>query len=188
MGPASTSYTGISTRSDSNSVWIYWNSAFSSATSGVTASNEVGVIASNEVSNRVIWMVPYGNYVGLSIDQSERERQIAASLTAREKREKIDRVARDLLLENLSASQRARFENERVFEVVGGSRKHRYLIDHTGGVTRIDEQGSIESYCIHPSYAHRIPTPDLILAKKLMLECDEETFLRTANATRRRAG
>ena len=48
---------------------------------------------------------------------------------------------------------------------------------------RLDEGGRpAEVYCIHPS--EWVPHEDNMLAQKLMLEYDEESFLRIANRSR----
>lgn len=55
---------------------------------------------------------------------------------------------------------------------------------------RVRAQGDIEAYerakflgtfCIHPSHSHDIPIPDSILLKWMMLQCEEEEFLKVAN-------
>jgi hypothetical protein len=192
-------------------IWNVWNQAYVYDTAQTVTSNQViwtvwqqAAGGQQTASAAMQAQVTYSNiYYGqqrLAIRQeTPEERQVRERLEAeqykrqqevRAKEQKIRAVARELLVAHLNRNQRQRFEAEKVFEVTGGSRKQRYLIYADGRVKRIDEQGPVESYCIHPSYAepdHNIPIEDLILAKKLMLEFDEETFLKTANATRLRA-
>jgi hypothetical protein len=157
MGSSSWSSSAVIT--DSNMTWTYW-------IRGHQESEEQRIAREQEEVR---------HQVRLAKELAERAR--------------VQSVAQKLLLDNLTREQRARFEKERVLEVIGGSHKHRYLIDAGGGVKRIDDKGPVESYCIHPRYdrdEHMIPVQDLILAKKLMLEHNEEEFLKTANATRLR--
>ena len=88
--------------------------------------------------------------------------------------------AERLLVEHLAPEQRAAYERDQFFEVVAALA--RYRIYHDGGVRRLGEDGrEVASYCIHPIGA--LPSGDLALAKKLLLETDEVAFLRIANAT-----
>jgi hypothetical protein len=189
--------------STSCAVWFDWNFAYvtASATSSVTTSS---------ASNVIVWASWNDGYSGASTEtrivtgagdtwgswnlvaqetEDARRQREAQTAAARALREKTDAIARDLLLKHLRPEQRKQFEAQRSFEVIGQSGKRRYLIESNGLVKRIDDKGPVESYCIHPDFREhpQLPVPDLILAKKLMLECDEDRFLKTANATRLRA-
>lgn len=179
----------------SSDVWGLWCAGYSGAAS-VTTYNYTA-------SSDVIWVNWNANQTGSSanliwgswnanqnhiihVDRVHSERD-----ENRKKQEKAAVIAKDLLLKHLSPQQRDQFEKDRMFEVLGKTQKNRYLIGADGSVKRVDEKGLVESYCIHPDYSRdpdfKIPASDLALAKKLMLEHDEETFLKTANATRLRA-
>jgi hypothetical protein len=123
------------------------------------------------------------NYTPISIAEvkAERQAEVAAWLKAEE--EALARAER-LLLSCLDEIQRDRFQKERVFEVIGRSRR-RYLVEYgwAGNVKILDETGkAVTKLCIHP--VRPVPVPDNLLAQKLMIETDEEQFLKTANHTR----
>lgn len=85
--------------------------------------------------------------------------------------------AKELLLENLTDSQRDEYLAHRHFFVVsqdGGQ----YRIENSS-IFRVDGGIDMESYCIHPEIA--VPTPDNMLVAKLLLECDFDRFKRVAH-------
>lgn len=92
--------------------------------------------------------------------------------------------AKELLLEHLDEEQRDRFERHKRFRV-RGSHGGVYDICHQT-VQRIEEVGErdrvLGTYCIHAG--GYVPEPDNMLAKKLMIEADEERFLAIANYSR----
>jgi hypothetical protein len=93
-----------------------------------------------------------------------------------------ERKARTLLLAMLTDEQRADLERASGFKVHVGDRVYEVAKGYAGNVYLLDEDGQrVERYCIHgPSY---LPDEDQMLAQKLMLETDEERFLRVANMT-----
>lgn len=104
-------------------------------------------------------------------------------------RQAADRKAEELLAEHLAPEQREQYRTNKSFEVVLKARfglgSKRYRINHgwSGNVALLDKDGrEVERYCIH--HRELIPVPDLLLAQKLMLETDEEQFLKIANRTR----
>jgi hypothetical protein len=122
----------------------------------------------------------------LAADRAERERREAA---ARELQE-AHRKAEELLATHLAPEQREQYRREKKFEVIlkarfglGSSRRYRVEHGWSGNVYLLDKDGrAIERFCIH--HRESVPVPDLMLAQKLMLETDEEQFLKTANRTR----
>jgi len=179
----------------SPSVWPAWNQAYTATASNIITTRYVVTTAANDTA----WLQWNGGLVlrqeneqqRLAREQQEREFEArlkaeSAEIIARQ-REAYAR-ARELLIRHLTLKQREQLEKEKVFEVLGKSGKHRYLIGEQGDVKRIDEKGPVESYCIHPPWQPKnLPPADLALAKKLMLEFDEDLFLKTANKTRLRA-
>jgi hypothetical protein len=92
--------------------------------------------------------------------------------------------AKQLLLEHLTSEQRETVEKNGWFVIEGGRSKKRYRIRSsgvTGNVEEMDGERVIAKYCCHIS--HSYPRSDHHLTQKLMLEWDEETFLRLANKT-----
>ena len=89
--------------------------------------------------------------------------------------------AEALLKANLNKAQRKQFKKDKYFTVYGGKTKRRYHIREgtISNITECDENGILKRrLCAHPL---DVPVHDTMLAQKLMLEHDEETFLRVAN-------
>jgi hypothetical protein len=90
--------------------------------------------------------------------------------------------ARALLVSMLDVKQRKQYERERFFEVVARGSRRRYRIREGthGNVRLLDDSGKeVTSYCAQPL---GVPVGDSMLAQALMLEHDEDAFLRVANA------
>lgn len=103
-----------------------------------------------------------------------------------------DKRAEALLLVNLTAEQAEDYRRTKSFEVIQPLqfgrpvRRYRITFKFAGNVFLVDEQGrAVAQYCIHAR--EPIPIADNMLAQKLMLEADEEQFLRVANRTVLRA-
>lgn len=97
--------------------------------------------------------------------------------------------ARELLHSMLDVKQREQLQTSRFFEVISKNSRRTYRIHQGthGNVKLLDDKGNeITSYCAQPDF---VPTEDSMLAQKLMIEHEEEAFLKVANATplRRRA-
>ncbi len=115
-----------------------------------------------------------------------RENARKARLLQEEKRKIAEARAEALLLHHLSPQQVADLKAKKCFYVFTKD-GHRYRVDRGshGNVKKVDAQDRIiESLCIQPV---GVPIPDILLAQKLMLECNEEEFRRIANIVRRRA-
>lgn len=97
-----------------------------------------------------------------------------------------ERAARERLLANFTAEQRETYERDEGFEVRGGWTRRRYKIcrGYANNIHVLDDGNKvIERLCAHPRGAYALPEPDVHLAQKLALECDEINFLETANVT-----
>lgn len=90
--------------------------------------------------------------------------------------------ARQLLLEHLTPRQRADFEARGHFHVTT-RRKHKYRITSrfAMGIIRLNARGKpMRAYCVSVMHG-QVPIEDAMLAHKLMLETDEDNFVRVAN-------
>lgn len=112
------------------------------------------------------------------LEREQRERDAAAKEAARRKR------AKDALLSVLTEAQRQQLETEKCFELQVNERLYR--VRPGSRVERLDPQSKqIESYfCIHPELRHNLPSEDVALSQKLLLETNEKEFLRIANETK----
>jgi hypothetical protein len=90
--------------------------------------------------------------------------------------------ARDLLREHLNETQREQFERAGSFVVVAQSGR-RYRI-RTATTSNVRDEAEGADYCMQfrsDPQCLSIPLEDLLLAQKVLLECDEPQFLRIAN-------
>ena len=87
--------------------------------------------------------------------------------------------ARTLLIEHLDPVQRESYEKHGLF-IVETPKKNRYRLGQHVGPRKLSGDKDTVSYCIH---TQGIPREDELLGFKLLLEANEEEFLKTANAT-----
>jgi hypothetical protein len=157
----------------------------------------VGQVSTNYVTaaNDTVWLqsaygigtstVTIGNYVvpvpetdEQRVEREQQERDEKAKEEARRKR------AREALVSVLTEAQRKQIEAEKCFDLQVNDRLYR--IRPGCRVERLDPQSkAIESYfCIHPELSHNLPSDDVALSQKLLLEANEKEFLRIANETK----
>jgi hypothetical protein len=88
--------------------------------------------------------------------------------------------ARDLLWEHLSDQQRGEYAAFGAFIAVGNETGQKYWINEEGELRRESDRAD---FClhIHCRQADVLPMEDQMLAKKIIIENDEDLFLRTAN-------
>lgn len=101
-----------------------------------------------------------------------------------EVREAANKRAEELMLAHLTPAQRLQIKAHGWFIVEGGRSKHNYMIRPTayaGNIEVTEWDGRRSRLCCHVD--HSIPVFDNALAQKLMLEHDEDAFLRIANRT-----
>ncbi len=103
---------------------------------------------------------------------------------ARQRLHRVEVTARaeSLLLSALNPIQAKDFRTTREFTVISKDGKRTYRITYgiAGNVILIEKGKPVARYCIYPI---GIPIEDVMLAQKLMLETDEESFIRIANRT-----
>ena len=94
------------------------------------------------------------------------------------------KTAEALLLRNLNDEQRASWEKHRGFWVTAKSGNRYWLDGQRPRGLPID--GPPQSYCIYSLDENglHLPIGDQILAQKLLIEADEDRFLKVANANR----
>lgn len=115
-------------------------------------------------------------------DPRAAEEQRALLLAEKERweaRQSAERRARALLLSHLSRQAKADLESRGGFWVTSQF-KNRYWVTKNSAVRFDDRGAAIQRYCIH-AVNYEIPAEDNALLRKLVLECDEDLFLRTAN-------
>jgi hypothetical protein len=118
--------------------------------------------------------------------ESPTPEQVAAELQAQADRLAEEQAAaaraRVILEENLTEEQRKQLADNNWFEVITPKGTYRIRRGWAGNVDRLDDGGRVrDRFCIHPSES--VPPEDNMLAQKLLLEANEEMFLRIANRT-----
>ena len=92
-----------------------------------------------------------------------------------------ERVALQLLHDVLSPEQRAQYDRNGIFDVIGGQSGIRYRI-RAGSRMNVEELGangcSVRTLCFVPKDG--VPVGDILVAQKLALELMEEEALRVA--------
>lgn len=171
-----------SSSSSSTTIWPEWNTAYQPVT---------------YITNQATWE----NWVVVCNDGYSTRTQ-PRQLTEEERAEREARVAEGrrlqaeaaaaakaaseraltLLLSALDEEQAAEYTEHQRFHVTATSGR-RYCIKHgrQHNVFLVDADGrAVREYCGH--VGESVPNEDNILAQKLLLEADEEAFIRVANA------
>lgn len=162
--------------------WNAWNNAF---TIGSTATI-TGITFQQTQQTWVSWNDQIYQQTAIGIQQWNPitpEQQAAMVKQCEERQKEIDAAkakAETLLLEHLNPEQRASYVNHGLF-IVETPKKNRYKLDRHRPPYKVENDKHTVSYCIH---THGVPKEDELLGFKLLLEANEEEFLRTANATR----
>lgn len=87
--------------------------------------------------------------------------------------------AKELLVQHLSPVQREMYEKTGMF-IVETAKKNHYRLHATRPPEKLVGEKVTHRYCIH---TYGVPREDELFGFKLLLEANEEEFLRTANAT-----
>jgi hypothetical protein len=196
------SSTSVTSAATNCRIWTRWNTDYS-ATTGVLTLSTTGTSATGDTVWR-IWNDNQWSDGGSGVvvqsaprvvspeehrRQQERQRESRRKDKARRReREQAATRAEKLLLEFLSPRQRKMLKRQDHFHLDVHSRDgsvRRYQINRgfQGNVKEVcRESGRIlRSYCIHGPY--NLPHADQMLAQMLLLQNDEEQFMRIANVT-----
>jgi len=175
----------MTSNAPSQATWGIWNGGM------LTVSTQIITMGSNvtlwQTWNNVYTLAPttLGNVVsyGYGSVESEEERVVRLEkekIVLQEMKEKEER-AEKILLSVLDEKQKETWKAEKRFEVVVKGKIYR--IKKRERVQLLDEKGKVKTaYCIHPDSSHALPSEDIVLTQKLLLESDEEAFLKIANS------
>lgn len=106
-----------------------------------------------------------------------RERESEEIKKMKEQKEAAEAKAKELLLDLIGKEELAVYEETgRVF--VKG-RKHDYIVQRTGFVQQI-QKGKVQDLCAHINKS-KYPLTDNVVGLKLLIESDEDQFLKIAN-------
>lgn len=188
----------MATLTVSGNIWPIWTSTAtpSATTTDVTWGYWVGGIDATTAGTTVIYTgtvwAGWSNNVIETQEQAQARREAQAARYAEqrrkedewaEQRKKARETAKALLEMLLDAQQKEQLASKKYFDVISKKgRKYRIRESIAGNVRLLEDSGreSVQ-LCIHPV---SVPEEDAMLAQKLMIETDEDAFLRTANLTR----
>lgn len=161
-------------------VWTTWNVDYPAQTVVFTVDT---ADAWNAWNNSWIPCMQIGGLAGGATPDQIRVAQERGEAT-RIARELASSKARSLLLENLDPDQRTSFERGSTFEVLSRDGKRIYQVRYgtAGNVFLMKNGRPVKRFCIHPADSN-IPTEDVMLVQKLMIEGAEDEFVRIANKT-----
>lgn len=189
-----------STAISDDGVWLDWNTQYlvtSASTNSVLlratwsawqSADETATtiqIYTSEAVTAGTWLVWNGDYVASA---NAYRTQAADHFRRHLPQTAGERVARQraatLLEQHLTRAQRQELAQYGRFTVIarGSQRVYRVHRGRAGNVQLLDAQGRPvmgRTYCCHPAAA--VPDEDTMLSQKLMIEHDEQEFLRLAN-------
>jgi hypothetical protein len=173
----------IATSTTANTItattWTNWNANY--VTTAVTTATGTGPYY---LSGEGIWVAWNGAYYENAITAVPNPIPAIAAVPSRPAPNRVK--AKRLLKSLLTEDQEQSLDEKGCFDLTIGDRIYRVAPGR--GVTRIAADGKAdESYCIHPDGSLGLPVEDWAIAQKLLLETNEEEFLRIANKTRLRA-
>lgn len=162
-GQTMAGYSPANLATGNTTVWEQWNTQY--FTVNATATNTV-VWASWNEGYQAIYQQQFFNP---QVAAADNLKKVEAARTR----------AKEFLIEHLSPAQKESYEKHGMF-IVEGSQGNRYRLAHSNAPRKVRDDKDVTSYCIH---TYGVPREDELLGFKLLLEADEDEFLKTANAT-----
>ena len=165
--------------------WVDWNTNYSQITtnySQITNGMTVNQATWNQWNTQGFLRRPTSVIHYEQPRPTDEEMRAMTEAAAKATREHAAAIARAeaLLLEHLDPRQRESYTANKLF-IVETPRKNRYRLRHSGQPVKLEGEKEVVRYCIH---TYGVPREDELLGFKLLLEANEDEFLKTANATR----
>ena len=162
-----------------DTIWVKWNYNYwpSWEPAEVKILNNAGIIAPKQ---RTPEELAERARVAREAEEVYLKRAAEQNRIAREAEER----AEALLKEHLDQEQLAEFAAKQYFTMATRDGKRWYRISKGAKVQQLDKpdgQVVLHRFCIHP--VEHVPACDTMLVQKLLLEHDEEFFVKTANRT-----
>ncbi len=184
--------------------WVQWNTFYTptGVTGGGLYAPQQTTGASNAVMNTAVWNTWNADAQARLLQQMQQPAPSATpeQITARaavDRAYRLDgakrelnrlrsvRRARRLLEEILSPEQREQLKVHGFFLVRQGNHIYRINRGKTHNVFLVDANGhAIENLCVIPDDYERVPEEDCMIAQKLLVEADHESFREIANIGR----
>ena len=178
--------------SSGNGIFYYWVSNDTTrSTTGNQWDNWTNSITTSDTGDSTVWVSWQGDtYVPVQTQipqiSAEEKRARAAQAKERDRRIKEEdqrkekaEITAQALLEDLISEKQLKYYKETGRLIVKG-RESDYVIKKEGGVFKV-EKDKITDLCIHLREQYKYPRTDNVIALKLLLETDEQQFLKTAN-------
>ena len=183
-----TTWCDSTTTTTSSDCWGEWcDSGTSTTAATATAVWRVwatGSTSTGEITVRVpVYQAPQPTQEQLDDSRRRTEEAERRCAEERKKREAAEKKAEELLLANLAKEQQKQYKAERKFRVLGSDgASFEIAYGRAGNIREINKDGKpVNRFCIHPK--ELVPDQDTMLAQKLMLETDADTFRKIANRT-----
>lgn len=179
----------ISSSTVGSTIWNHWTAGTSSS---ITIQS-VPVLSSwidrrvhqSTVSTYAVWRRWSETSVTQQIMPEEQARQAmrqADQARIQTEQSAAKERAEKILVENLSPQQHECLKANGYFFVDVGDRRYRIDRGRTRNVRLVDSAGKVmRNLCAHP--LDNVPDADTMLAQKLQLETDEDSFLKIANVS-----
>jgi len=183
-GGGFTTYTSSSTAEG-----IYWLNPIASATNSTSTTNCYASLEQQRLLFQQQQMMQMAMQMTQASAQADAEIRAADQIRQSQPEPRLptpeQKRALELLEANLSPKQKKSFKEQKFFVVKGGKTQQKYRIRDAGhlvaNVDVLDDCSRVtHRLCAHPD-SRNVPLGDCLLAQKLMLEFDEDEFLRIAN-------
>lgn len=165
--------------------WVHWiptmpAASFFAAQWNVCANVNDIVVAYAQVGIEAPAIISEETRARMQAEQREYDERMRAATAERQERERVARArAKALLFRSLTRDQQQSLEDRKYFDMNVGGKTYRIHQGTHGNVRLVQAGQETMLYCAQPN---NVPVEDAMLAQKLMLETDEQAFLRVANA------
>jgi len=172
-------------RPDTYATWVQWNENQTAASTANTITNLYGdyQTAHTQALTAEYWY-RWVNEQEETAEQRAERRRVQAAMDQRSRdyaaaRKAAAERAEKLLESCLTSEQRGQLAKHGWFTVV--ARSGRVYQIKRGRARNVIEMRTGRTYCCHP--IDNVPDADTMLAQKMMLEVEEDEFLRMANVS-----
>jgi len=166
-------------------IWTAWIQNHITLSSTTTASTNIIIANTDEIWTNWISKRPRKDPSAEDRERWRKQEEEARLLEVKRRQEEQEAKDRAeiLLLRHLSPEQKEDLRTKGCFFVEVGGEIYRIDRGFAGNVKLLDRKGGDvrKSFCIHPKI--RVPDADAMLAQKLLLEADKESFHKIANIT-----
>ena len=190
-----TSVTADTCASTDGHTWRVWNHDWTTGTGSYTVtaadSTTSGITLASITKTWEEWNAKYdGQHIipdGEAIKRmreyggEQRRKYEEDARKRREERASAEKRALELLVSALTPEQAACYQERSYFDLKCGETVYRIRKGSVRNIEVIQKGRTVKVLCAHPNGG--LPVHDVVLAQKLALETDEQSFLRVANVS-----